>query len=107
MENIINRIISIDENAKERLSEAEERRKSILASAEQEKQGIIRKNLGKAQTTLIRMDDFEKHSSEDRIAAINKAAEEKIARLNRLYEDNHLIWEDEIVGRITAQDIPL
>lgn len=105
MENIINRIISIDENAKERLSEAEQRRQSILESAEQEKQDIIRQNLGKAQTTLIRMDDFEKHSSEEKIDRINKDAEEKIKRLNMLFDEKHLAWEDEIVGRIVAPDI--
>lgn len=102
MQNIINSIIMLDENAKERLADAKKKSAEILAAAECERQEIIRTNLGKAHSTLSRMDDMERRACDEKLAQIRRDKEERLDTVSRLYEEQAKVWEDEIVSDILS-----
>lgn len=100
MENIINKIIEIDENARRRLEEACQKKSEILCDAEKQEVAIRNDVLQRVKGRVEKIEEFEKTNADEKLEELNKKKEEAISYLNTIYNDNHEQWEKEIYNNI-------
>ncbi|MCX7658790.1 MAG: hypothetical protein N2Z57_08950 [Oscillospiraceae bacterium] len=103
MDNIINKIIEIDDEACRRVEDAEEKKKQIISQAKIEAAGIKEEHKKRADEKLIKVEECEKSVADEKIAKIENEKQEKIKALQKIFDDNHLAWEQEIFKRIVGE----
>lgn len=100
MDNIINKILEIDQEANKKLEIAKNRSKQIISEARLEEEKIKADSLQKAEAKIQKVDDTEKAEAEGKINYIQKQMNNKIEEFQRCYNNNHEQWEDEIIKTI-------
>lgn len=105
MENIINRILEVDQEAEKRLIQAENKKKQMLADARMERQKLKEETLKKEQDKLGRAENAESFEAQAKISRIQQEQEDKIRRLEEIYERNHENWEREMMEQILSDTL--
>lgn len=100
MESIINQIIEIDEKARQMIADAEKKSKEILDKAHDNEVTVKEEWLERAKSRALKVEEYYRLESEEKIIEINKRKQEKIDKLDKIYNDNHTQWEDEIFKNI-------
>ncbi len=100
MENLINRILEIDESAKKKLDDAYKKKSEILCDAEKQEEQIKEDVLRKVNGRVEKVEEFEKSNADEKLAELAKKTAEEIAVLDQSYNENHEKWEDEIYRNI-------
>lgn len=102
MENVINKILEIDKEACCRLESAKEKQKQILCDAKLEEARIKDDNIKKADDRVEKVDKYESEVSEEKIAVILDQKQQKLSKLQAIYDENHISWEQDILQRIVG-----
>lgn len=100
MENVINRIIEIDQHAKQQLLKAAKRKEQILSDAKAEVAAIRQKVLDRASGRVAKVEEFEKTNADEKIEHIKDQMNSRIEMIDKTFIDNHKQWESEIYSRI-------
>lgn len=103
MDNIINTILKIENEAKHRISSAEEKSSDIMRQTKLKSSEI--KNKIKSDTEK-KAEEIEKNESIKISKAkeeIDRKCSEKYQALENIYNVNHLEWENEIFQRIVGE----
>lgn len=103
MDNLINKIIDIDQNARLKLEKAYEQKKSILLDGEKQEEQIKSKVCIKIDDRVIKVEAFEKKEADEKIEKISIKTEDTIKELNDIFENNHEKWENDIFMNIINQ----
>lgn len=104
MENLINRILKIDEDARKRLESAKESKAQTIVSAERQEEEIRTEVLKRADGRLEKVEEFEKQNADEKIAVIDADKQSKISELDKAYRSKHKKWENEIFNNIISVD---
>ena len=103
MENIIKELIRIENEAEALIIEAQNNKKHFDEHM-REKEIEIRKEIDEQASEQINKIDREAHQeSSQKIAEINQMTDYRIASLKKMYEQNRLQWEADIVNYVIGQ----
>ncbi|MCM1023667.1 MAG: hypothetical protein NC395_06370 [Prevotella sp.] len=102
MENIITRILEIEQDARERIEEANRKRDEMIAEAEAEKERIIDEKVRNAEEKLRKLGLDEKRKTDEKLEEIERIKNDEIKRLDDVYGKNHAEWEKEIFDAVIA-----
>lgn len=102
MENVINRILEIDEKARMMIAEAEKKKQNILNEAHENEQQVKDNFVNKSQEKISKVDEVHKLESNEQIAGIENEKRLKIEKLDKLYADKHAEWEAQILKSIVG-----
>ena len=102
MENVINRILEIDKEARDRLDEAEKQKKQIFVEAKLEEAKIKEDHIKRADARILEVDATEKKFADEEMEKLEKVKLEQISKLDAIYEQNHISWEQDIFQRIVG-----
>lgn len=100
MENIINQILKIDEKARQMIADAQKQKQNILDKANDSKGAVKEELMERAKSRLGKVEASEQAHSDEKILEINRIKQEKINKLDKIYNDNHIKWEKEIFNNI-------
>lgn len=100
MENLITSILEIEQNAQKRLEEARQKKDKIIAAAEAEKEKIIAEKIKEAEEKVRKFSLDEKNKTDEKLAEIERSKNEEIKRLDSIYENRHVQWEDDIFNAV-------
>lgn len=98
---VITQILSIDQNAREKLARAYEEKKQIILEAETEKSKIQTELLERAEHRLELINNTEKKNSDEILEALEKKTSQRIEKLDAAFKQNHSQWEKEFFDKIT------
>ena len=97
---IISSILEIESSAKEKISHAEKLKKDIIRSAENEKKHIGDDMLQEAKERFKKLTVNERRSNDEKIAEINRRGDEEKARMDAVFKENRLKWEEKIFNGV-------
>lgn len=100
MENLLNEILKVDREAKQKLTEAEEYRREQLVALQSKKEEIEKEEIRNAIDALLQKGEERKSAGDKQLADLaesHKAAEEK---MKKLYEQNGDQWVKKIVDGV-------
>lgn len=100
MENLLNEILKVDKEAKQKLTEAEEYRREQLVALQSKKEEIEKEEIRNAVDALLQKGEERKSAGDKQLADLaesHKAAEEK---MKTLYEQNGDQWVKRIVDGV-------
>ncbi len=100
MENLLNEILKVDKEAKQKLTEAEEYRREQLVALQSKKEEIEKEEIRNAIDALLQKGEERKSAGEKQLADLaesHKAAEEE---MNKLYKQNGDQWVKRIVDGV-------
>ena len=103
MENIINQILEIDEKARQMIANAEKQKREILDKAHDSEVTVKEEWMERAKSRIESVEEVKRAESEEQILEINRQKQEKINKLDKAYNDNHIKWEKEILKNIIGQ----
>ena len=100
MDNLINRLIDVDKQARRRVAAAKKERAGVVDSLEGTKQALLEENEAKYQAFVN-----EETARCDAVLAEARAKEaqmqaDRLARLDAVAAENHARWVDEIVAAV-------
>lgn len=102
MENIINRIIEIDESAKKKMEDTLKKKQQISIDTQAEAELIKEANEKKIVERIEVIDKEEQKISNDLIETLQSNKEKEISNLRNIYDSQHSIIEKDIVSRIVG-----
>lgn len=102
MEDLINRIITIEEEAQEVIREAEEKALSIESSAEKKSEFLEKDILDKAESKINSIDSLEAEYAENKINGINEKLDRQKKELADRLSQNKEKWVAEILKATLA-----
>ena len=102
MENIIDSIIDIDKTARNRVSEARKQADAIISEAENNKKAMRTESRTLLEKEIEDKKRSIRESSDSKISAAEKDAEEKCRSLEIKMEQGKNLWKSGIIGRITG-----
>ncbi|MCQ2479195.1 MAG: hypothetical protein MJ120_01045 [Clostridia bacterium] len=100
MENLLNEILKVDREAKQKLTEAEEYRREQLVALQSKKEEIEKEEIRNAIDALLQKGEERKSAGDKQLADLaesHKTAEEK---MKKLYEQNGDQWVKKIVDGV-------
>jgi len=100
MGNVIEQIIEIDQNARQKLQDAMEQKSCILLQAHEDEEKIRDDFNERANKRLAIISETEKANADEKIEVIKTHTSEIIKNLNDTFEENHEKWESEIFNNI-------
>lgn len=100
MENLINRILEIDENAKKKLEDAYKQKSQIICEAEKQEEKIKEDVFKRVNGRVEKVEEFEKSNADEKLAELEKKTAEEIAALDKAFDENHEKWENDIYRNI-------
>ncbi len=100
MEMIIDSILQIEQDGKERILQAIADKNRIIADAKSEEERLINEGIAAADNQLKQLEDEGCKNSEKLINEIEKAKKEQIDKLNQVFNLNKEKWSDEIFKSI-------
>ena len=103
MKDLMERILTIDHTANNRLNEAIRKKEEMIAEINERKRKLSQEIEDYANNHLASFEESEKLSSQDSMLAIKNSADTEQARLQKIYDDNHAQWVETIVSNILAQ----
>ncbi len=104
MEDLINRILEIDENARKRLQKAYDEKAHTINSAEKQEEDIRTEVLKRVDGRLEKVEEFEKASADEKINIIDKDKQKLISMLDEKFNSNHKKWEENIIKNIISDN---
>ena len=103
MDNLIDRILEIDENAKKKLEEACRRKSEILCDASRQEEEIREDVFKRVHGRVEKVEEYEKSNADEKIDEIKTQAAKTIELLDTKYAENHVSWENEIYNNILSR----
>ena len=100
MENIINSILEIEQNGRERLENAIKERNQIIADAKAEEEKIINSRLEEVDRHLKELEEKEKLSADSQLSVIEENMKKEIEHLDKVFSEKHDLWINEIFSAI-------
>ncbi len=97
---IINSILQIEQDGKERILQAIAEKNKIIADAKLEEEKLINEGIAAADGQLKLLEDESCKNSEKLINEIEKVKKEQIDKLNDIFNSNKHKWSDEIFNSI-------
>lgn len=102
MENIITDILKIEADAQKRLADAEMESIKIIAAAKAEKEKIINDKIQEAENRIAMINSDEKNRAEKKLADIEQNKVYEIERIDIIYNEKHIEWEENIFNQIIS-----
>ncbi len=102
MENIITDILKIEADAQKRLADAENESVKIIAAAKAEKEKIINAKIEEAENRIAMINSDEKNRAEKNLADIEQNRISEIERIDNIYNERHIEWEESIFSQIIS-----
>lgn len=103
MEDLIMKIIDIEDRAQELIKDAKEADRELEERLENETKKLEKDIVRKAEVKRETLKQIENEDADRKIAEINSDAERQIESLNAKYIENKDKWVDEIVGNIIGR----
>ena len=103
MEDIIRRIIAIEDKAQEIVNDAREAESNLDKRVESEDKRIAREIHDKAEARCRKMQEEERESVSGKIGQINARASEQFDGLMKKYSENKEKWVDDMVRHIIGE----
>ena len=103
MEEIIRRIIEIEDKAQEIINDARAAESNLGKRVEAEDKVIAQKIREKAQNRCRKLRESEQERINEKINVINKTAENRLAELQKRYSENKEKWVDDMVRHIIGE----
>lgn len=100
MEDLIMKIIDIEDRAKELIKDAREADRELEARLESETKTLEKDIVRKVEIKRETLKKMEDEDADRKIKEINSEAERQIESLNAKYAENKDKWVNEIVGNI-------
>lgn len=100
MEELIMKIIDIEERAQEIIKDAKDADRNLEADIAKETEKLHKDIEHKAQIKSESIKETEDTEAEEKIKAIRSNTEKNIAQLEKKYNDNKAVWVDKIVNNI-------
>lgn len=101
MENIIDRILEIDQQACKKLDDANNSKSKIIYDAQQETDVIKKHAFEKISGQIVVFEESEKVKADKKISKIQDDAKNSIEFINKKFNENHQQWEQDIYNKIT------
>ena len=105
MDELIMKIIEIDDKAREVISDAKKANVGLEASIREKTKELEADIERRAHERKEAIRNIEESDTEERIAAVNKELDEKIASLDDKYKSNREAWIGSIVENITGRQM--
>jgi len=105
MENLVNKIIEIDNQADQRLSDAESASKKIIEESVKEAADLKESLRNRAENRMNKIRDFHKSETEDAVNRISSECTEKIKKLDEVFESQHASIEESIFRTIVGGSV--
>ena len=103
MEDIIRRIIEIEDKAQEIVSDARDAEKNLNKRVEAEDKRLAKSIHDKAEERCRKMREDEQNSIRGKIRQINECADEQLKELENKYSENKEKWVDDMVRHIIGE----
>lgn len=103
MEDLIMKIIDIEDRAQELIKDAKEADRELEERLENETKKLEKDIVRKAEVKRETLKQIENEDADRKIEEINSDAERQIESLNAKYIENKDKWVDEIVGNIIGR----
>ena len=100
MQELINRIIQINQVADQKVKQAEKEQQKALKHLETEKVGVSDEIQSRATNRLGNFEDSEKLNAEESIKKIRHHYQTEKQRLQDIYDKNHEKWVDQLVNQV-------
>ena len=101
-ESVINKIMNIDREADRKLNEAYARQKEAAEEVEEQKHMMRRQLESQAKKHLEKFESQRKFEFEESVKELKLRTEQSKTKLERLFNENHAGWEEEIFGGIVG-----
>ena len=103
MENIVNRIVEIDNEADRRLTEAEEAGRKRVEDSEALE---LKENLmARAESRMDKVRSFYRGETETDVNRINDECSQKLKQLDESFENSHSVIEEKIFRAIVGENV--
>ncbi|MCD8391345.1 MAG: hypothetical protein LUD03_05860 [Firmicutes bacterium] len=102
MEDVIRRIISIEEKAQDVFSDAKKAETEFDERVEEDSRSLSMKIKTRAANKCAQVKEAEEKAANEKIAGIVKKSEAQIAEIEEKYRKNKDKWVDDIVNRIVG-----
>ena len=104
MDEINKEVIAIDKEAAEKLEEANRMKDEVLKKQLQEENQELKKKIhDRAQMHLDSVRSIEQKHAVEAIAQIDADKDKALAVLQKVYEQNHQVWEDDLYNRVLGR----
>ncbi len=100
MDNIINKILEIDRQSDEKIEAARKQSEDIKKQADSEGEKIRLDCIERADKRIEKVEENEKKHAEETISGLNAEKQSKIDALDKLFNESHDNWKNEIVKSI-------
>lgn len=100
MENLVDKIIEIDKVAEEKMKVAEQDNVALMQQIEQRKQEIIDEINKNAKEKLNDFESAQQATAQEEMSKLEQEKEQAIEKLQKIYQDQHDHWTDQLVERI-------
>ena len=100
MENIISRMIEVDDRARKIAEEGDRLRENAVPLIEQETASLKEQYRAKAQDRIRKIDEEENNNARQKIETAKEQNEQHMEHLKKLYAQNKDAWRKKILGEI-------
>ena len=100
MDRIIQQILKIDADAKQKLKDARQRREELISQADEEAAREVEKLRSHSEEKIEMVRRTEEQNANDQIAEIRRKTDEQIAGLEKHFAEKEPEWLEEIVQRV-------
>ena len=100
MQELINRIIQINQTADQKVKQAEKEQQKALNHLETEKVGVSDEIQSRATNRLGNFEASEKRNAEESMKKIKHRCHMEKQRLQKIYDQNHKKWVDQLVNQV-------
>lgn len=104
MENIIQKIIDIDQRAQQKYIDAQQHRDEVEAEVKAETQRMDAETRKNSEIKLANLRLSENEQLEDIKKTIAADLAEKKSALEQIYQQNHLKWEQELFQKVLQEE---
>ncbi|MBP0960591.1 MAG: hypothetical protein J5864_00445 [Oscillospiraceae bacterium] len=105
MENIVNRIVEIDNEADRRLTEAEEAGRKRVEDSEKEAKELKENLMARAESRMDKVRSFYRGETETDVNRINDECSQKLKQLDEAFENSHSVIEEKIFRAIVGENV--
>lgn len=97
MKELFNKIMSIDQQANQRLKEAVRQKEEEALQVIEQKQQLEREMEEKAKSYLAKLEASERQAADEVKSEIDRKAEEERTRLEKIYRDHREEWVSSVI----------
>ncbi len=100
MDNLLDKIIKTDADARQKLKEAEAYRKEQMASLPQRKDEIIKAENKKAIDNALKSSRSSQNTAQKKLQEIEERNKKATLKMEQQYDENHIQWEEKMLKSI-------